>query len=685
MASDENWEEVPTEQWEEVPLNENDKKAAPVEQYDPDSFIENYAIPGLQSLGAGVSDLVGGVSNVLDKYSGAPARAGIQKVAQGKPEQAWQAARQQFGEDPTKAPSGKDIAAGLGVSTKEYETPIILNPFVQKGGKLTLSPAGVIGGFGEAVVDPTNVIPWGGIGKGAVKAAKGMGNVAGKFGRGIAPPIGKVVARVPPETTRAFIKSPREIEETAKLYQTEDIKNILDETVDEARRGVTGAEEKKKALEEMLRQKMRDKKFDLQRPQVDQQIVSNIQNQLGNQKKLLGKMSDEADDALVRDSISFRKQDLLNFVDQIGASYGGYFAGEGREEALARWMKYRERLGSYPDIIPPTLLRDTMRQIRDDSSWNLSAGKFNKELDVMRKTLTEKMSDVLKRQSPDYANLMGQMAPMSRNLEKMSDLWGSVDDPSKGLQTLQTIKKGNAANTEYLRGLLRQNAVIAKDPTILKELQNWQKDNVVLERMQRGQDLSNELFPQDVGAVSDAERALMEAEARYAPVKRLTPYTDKTQSVIRRQGTPTASIEDARALEAAGQLAGMDIPEIIRRRNIYDAFEKDATTGARGAVMGGAIGSNFGEFGAAIGALTGGAVDRYGGRLLRSGIRSGTSLKNSYDNMLEYLRTSPEFAEKYGRKIQNALKYGTRSGVLYHKILMNNDPEYRAYFQEAQQ
>jgi hypothetical protein len=49
------------------------------------------------------------------------------------------------------------------------------------------------------------------------------------------------------------------------------------------------------------------------------------------------------------------------------------------------------------------------------------------------------------------------------------------------------------------------------------------------------------------------------------------------------------------------------------------------------------------------------------------------------------LRTSPEFAEKYGRKIQNALKYGTRSGVLYHKILMNNDPEYRAYFQEAQQ
>jgi hypothetical protein len=181
----------------------------------------------------------------------------------------------------------------------------------------------------------------------------------------------------------------------------------------------------------------------------------------------------------------------------------------------------------------------------------------------------------------------------------------------------------------------------------------------------------------------------MEAEAKYAPVKRLTPYTDKTQSVIRRQGTPTASIEDARALEAVGKLSDMDLPEIIRRRNIYDTFEKDATTGARGAVMGAAVGQwlagpdqTRAQIGAGLGALAGGAADKYAGRLLRGGISGGTSLKQSFDSMLDYLRTSPEFAEKYGRKIQTALKYGTRTGLLYHRMLLNNDPEYRKYFEE---
>jgi len=424
----------------------------------------------------------------------------------------------------------------------------------------------------------------------------------------------------------------------------------------------------------------------LQTATVPQSAVGNIQGALENQKKILGQLSTKADEALVKSGVTFQKQDLLNLIDQIGKSMGPYAIGDARVSALNKLYATRQRIAdAMPDIIRADELRDVLKQLRSDIDFDLSAGEFNSDLNMMRKEFSARISNAMKQQVPEYSKYMAGMSRLADSLDKMSDLFGSQKNPMKGIGTLQNIRKGKSAQSEYLQKILLENAALTKNEDIPKLIQQFNEDAALLERMNRGEDLSNVLYPGDVQAISDAERAIGEAQQRYEPVKRLTPYTDKTQSVIRRQGTPTASIEDARALEAAGELAGVNIPEIIRQRNVFDAFEKDATTGARGAVMGGAVGSSFGPIGAAVGALTGGALDRYSGRLLRSSISGGNKLKTSFDNMLNYLRTDPQFAEKYGRKMESALKYGTRTGLLYHRLMLNNDPGYRAYFEEAQQ
>lgn len=165
----------------------------------PEARQEILTLGREKTFGENLLSGVKAVTDFLDKFGGAPLRAGIQETIPSRPRieaerppelprsrflatdltrppdfgggslaRGVRAFGEQFGEDPALAPTGKDIAKRLDFSTEPaFSLPLI-------GG---VSPAGAAGLGIEIIADPLNLIPVTAIVKGA---AKGVG-LAGKL------------------------------------------------------------------------------------------------------------------------------------------------------------------------------------------------------------------------------------------------------------------------------------------------------------------------------------------------------------------------------------------------------------------------------------------------------------------------------------------------------------------------
>lgn len=106
----------------------------------------------------------------IDQYTGAPTRAAIGAIQEGK--NPLEAYSQQFGEEPEKAPTGKDIASKAGLSREE--------------GILGVSPAGAVGLAVDIIADPLTFIPFGQVAKlGAKGGSIGLGMAAKAGGKAL--------------------------------------------------------------------------------------------------------------------------------------------------------------------------------------------------------------------------------------------------------------------------------------------------------------------------------------------------------------------------------------------------------------------------------------------------------------------------------------------------------------------
>jgi hypothetical protein len=120
---------------------------------DRDRYLRGVPIRN-PSLGDRALETVVEVGRFIDKYTGAPARSALSAAIDDQnPISAYVT---QFGEDPEKAPTGKDIAKKVGVSDKPmFSLPVIGD----------VSPAGAVGFGVDVLADPTTVIPVGAIAK----------------------------------------------------------------------------------------------------------------------------------------------------------------------------------------------------------------------------------------------------------------------------------------------------------------------------------------------------------------------------------------------------------------------------------------------------------------------------------------------------------------------------------------
>lgn len=204
------------------------KKKAP--GFDPDAYLSQNAPapqaeeePGLLAQ-AGDAALRGAayVGEKIDKYTGAPTRAAISSLQDDvtKPGRAVEAFKNQFGEDPKLAPTGRDIVRKAGVPDTALSevAPSLYSDSgdgwkLKRGGLLDPTASGVTGVAMDVAADPTTLGPGalklfklkspitiGSAAKtvigAAAKSADSVGSAANAVGHGLGEVGTKVVSKV---------------------------------------------------------------------------------------------------------------------------------------------------------------------------------------------------------------------------------------------------------------------------------------------------------------------------------------------------------------------------------------------------------------------------------------------------------------------------------------------------------
>ena len=696
LNEEDGWVDAEDDGWQDAEDNSTDEFAKFTAPALP--VAEKYVGP-VREAGKAVLGAVGKAGEFMDRYAGSPMRAGIGKAMDYDSASAMQSPKTanigsefikgyagQFGERSEKAPSGKDLAAKVGIPTTEYSTGLVLDPYNAK--TLKMSPAGVAGAALETFADPLAMFSLEGVTPSRI--AKSAYDFGGKAATEATTKFGRVAFGIPEEQSRRYIASPWNAERAAKEWPMEKMEGQIVGDVGKIRGGFEQATDQKARLEAYLKELYKQRQIDIKQKTVPLDVVRGVQGQMENEKAILGSMSQKADDILEKSGASFQRDHLIALIDQIGQGEGRYIVGDAASDAMAKLFKTRERLQSLPQTLDGPLLRDVMRQIRDDIDFGMQSGEFNSRLNRMRKEFTGRVSDVLKEQVPDYANIMQEMQRRSSSLEKMS---GSFGNEARGIGTLSTVQKGGA-KSPILDETLREFSGVTGNQDLPRLLNEYQADLDLKERMQRG-DISRELYPKEAGDIDEASKALEAQRAKFEGVRPLTE--SRTQAVINQQQGPSGVLlYDRRALDSLQQETGVPYNEIIQDSGAYRAFDKDATRGTRLTGMGMGIGGAVGTaalgsgLGTAVGTGFGGTMgfigDRLGGPALRSGIKTSVGIKRTFEKALGYLANNPAFKSKYGQVLIKGIdRGGYPAAAMYHNLLMNNDPEYRKFFEESEQ
>lgn len=690
MANEvDDWEDVEVDDWENVPLS-----SKPV---FPEA--EKYVGP-VREFGKSVLGAVGTAAEYVDRYTQAPIRAGINRAMDYDIKKNVQdpsgeslggrfikGYAEQFGQPAAKAPSGKDILSKAGVPSAEFSTGFKLNPYT--GETFKTSAAGLLGGLGEAVLDPAAMLTADGITpfKMAGSAARGAGSAV-KYGT-------KKAARglfgIPEQATEDLIARSGRVNEVGRSLPAEEIGVQIDEAVKSAGDDIASTSNRRKALDEYLKRIYQEKRRGLEREQVPLDVVRQAKGNVEQQKATIGKLSDEADDALINSGVSFSKSDLIRTIQEARDSVIDIPVGKETKSALNDINTVIQDINeNVADRISARQLRVILKNLRRDTNFDYSAGAYNETADIIRKDFGRKISDALKGKITEsgqrnpylerYSEIMDQMAPMQDSLKETSKLFGGADE-TRGIGTLDTVRKGGGAKGTMIDEQLRKNAAIGNNQQLIDLLDRYKSQSDLLQRM-KDKDISSELFPNEYKALQESIADEQMANDVLGPTQNIGPR--RTQSVIRRQGQKTAPWTDKNDIKLLSDYSGDDFNELIRSRNTYDEFDKDAARGSRLTVLGGIAGSYLGDSGgAAIGGGLGAMGDRFGPPMTRAAISGTMAAKGAVQKIFQLAADNPVFKSKYAKIFGQAIDRGGYPAVdLYHKLLMNNDPEYRKLFEE---
>lgn len=441
---------------------------------------------------------------------------------------------------------------------------------------------------------------------------------------------------------------------------------------------------------------------DLTNPKTDREAVSTLMGAADEQKKVLGSLSEQAEDALARMKGTISKKEIEklvvdqietlrvggrggltdeaieDLVEEFGESVlkqvenNGAIVGEVNKAAEGYLNGLLGDLQKLPEQLTGSEARQIMRGLRLDAqkSFGAGAGAFDTVKERLIKNISEPLSNKLKKKSLEYDQYMGRMWAISKNLSKVSRL---VKTENK---TAQTIQKMFTDKGTFDREAIEELAALTgKD--LLAPLEKYRLKVELKEAAKRG-DITDKVVPELYGKVKRLEAEFKLAEQAFEPVRRLTP--ERTQAIILNQGYKNASIENRRALEALSKIEGEDFLTLIKDRNVRDSFSKERPNGSRRTLLGTMLGSLAGgPLGAPIGAAAGATVDVYGGEILKRLIdanRNVAGLLFSEKAMKRAAEKIDEIPGMLSRMSERAKPKAMRSAVGYGVLrLMISDTE----------
>lgn len=397
----------------------------------------------------------------------------------------------------------------------------------------------------------------------------------------------------------------------------ESIKNRIDDAVMKQADQVNIAKEALRNAEFETQQAYKNSLRDLQQVRAPRQLADDIVFSLDNEKAVLGRMSDEADEMLAQIPGAASKEDLLQFIKNVQAETVPLKIGESSKRAAKALDTLANDISEQlPNAIPYTDVRQILKNVRRDINFDQRAGEFGDAYTNALKSFQGNVSKLIKDQSADYAAQMTAMAERAQVLEQMSKSFG---DTQRAMNTLDKILTPGG---ELKDELLNKYSQITGGGFV-DEVSRLKQAKDQLERSKRG-DISGELVPELVNKTETLRKQLADAEAALAPIKKLNPGS--SEQAIRRMGYKNPDINTRRAFEALEAMTGEGFLDKIKDRNVLDSFNKEYVQGSRKvnlmATMLGALGGVGGAFvggagGAVAGALGGAALDNYGGKLLK--------------------------------------------------------------------
>jgi hypothetical protein len=316
-------------------------------------------------------------------------------------------------------------------------------------------------------------------------------------------------------------------------------------------------------------------------------------------------------------------------------SMAGELFGSSAKEADARLLEVENLLNKMPEEASPSVIKNIIQRLDKEVNYGRGYGEFGDESSNALKSVRRSFDTAIKEEIPEYAAKMESLAPKTELLSEASKKFGtnekiisklsSIDKPN--LQLERDLLGRLAANTkrdlmtpiESMMALKQKYAGPLGEKAMRKELPEYQ-DYIkqVIESRKLRPDLAQEAQDQLIKGLPEqqrliqAESALAAQEAKYAPIKRITPESSeaKIKSLMSER-----SIENKKAMEALSNLTDMDFNAMIQDASVKAAFEKGATQGSRNVnmwtllVSGGLTG---GGEAAVAGAMIGAAVDKYG-------------------------------------------------------------------------
>ena len=550
---------------------------------------------------------------------------------------------------------------------------------------------------------------------------KGAGDLAGYVKREAGPVLARVVGGVEPKNYNAYLANPERINAIGALGDSA-VKDSIDSGVGQVQAYKGALTDRVGQIEDTLNRSYDLKRMELAGTVTPLDKAKEMAASLGAQKTYLHSLSEQADDALSRSGVSFKKKDLLRAIDKIGKKEG-VAIGDEAHSALSKLQTTRDRIAEQlPDEIPATQIRDVLQQLRKDVSYDMGAGEFNDTLNGMRKDFSKNISNALKKQVPDYAKYMKRMSDLAENLGTMNRYFG---DESKALGSLEVLRKGGA-KSQIIEDALKNHATVNADQTLLQHLDDVRSNHALLGRMKAGEDLRPSLFPKEWNALQEAQANLDMTNHVYDgsqinvhplnsnqisstslsttvnpssvlsnsanPVEREVPAMggisrlspERTQAIIKNMGGTNANIMDQRELENLSNITGKNYLQDIADKNVFDSFKKSDTNGARKSVLGAAIGGGIGGaiagtpgayIGSSLGAAAGGVLDKYGPAIVKGTIDSTIGLKKLAESSGGWKAFGP-----YATQLAEAASKGNAQLAITNQMLLKTDPLYRSIF-----